>query len=107
MKIENFFGELKRRNVFKVAVAYAIVGWLLVCQILPLSADAWRGPYLIQNLAVIYETIGDSDHAIEQLRTAAEVQNGVHYGELKRSPRWDALRADPRFDKIVNSLAPR
>jgi TolB-like protein/Tfp pilus assembly protein PilF len=26
----NFFTELKRRNVYKVAVAYAIVGWLLV-----------------------------------------------------------------------------
>ena len=24
------FGELKRRNVYKVAVAYAVVGWLLV-----------------------------------------------------------------------------
>ena len=30
MKSGNFFGELKRRNVYKVAVAYAIVGWLLV-----------------------------------------------------------------------------
>jgi TolB-like protein/Flp pilus assembly protein TadD len=30
MKINNFFAELKRRNVYKVAVAYAIVGWLLV-----------------------------------------------------------------------------
>ncbi|MDB6035883.1 MAG: stkP 2 [Verrucomicrobiales bacterium] len=26
----SFFGELKRRNVYKVAVAYAVVGWLLV-----------------------------------------------------------------------------
>lgn len=26
----NFFAELKRRNVYKVAVAYAIVGWLLI-----------------------------------------------------------------------------
>ena len=26
----SFFSELKRRNVYKVAVAYAIVGWLLV-----------------------------------------------------------------------------
>jgi len=25
-----FFAELKRRNVYKVAVAYAVVGWLLV-----------------------------------------------------------------------------
>ncbi len=26
----SFFGELSRRNVVKVAVAYAIVGWILV-----------------------------------------------------------------------------
>ena len=30
MKNANFFAELKRRNVYKVAVAYAVVGWLLV-----------------------------------------------------------------------------
>ena len=30
MNLHNFFAELKRRNVYKVAVAYAIVGWLLV-----------------------------------------------------------------------------
>jgi uncharacterized membrane protein YedE/YeeE len=30
VKIDNFFAELKRRNVYKVAIAYAIVGWLLV-----------------------------------------------------------------------------
>jgi len=27
---KSFFGELKRRNVYKVAVAYAVVGWLLI-----------------------------------------------------------------------------
>jgi TolB-like protein/Tfp pilus assembly protein PilF len=30
VKIDNFFAEMKRRNVYKVAVAYAVVGWLLV-----------------------------------------------------------------------------
>ena len=30
MNSGNFFSELKRRNVYKVAVAYAVVGWLLV-----------------------------------------------------------------------------
>ena len=30
MNAPDFFSELKRRNVYKVAVAYAIVGWLLV-----------------------------------------------------------------------------
>jgi hypothetical protein len=30
MKIDNFFAELKRRNVYKVAVAYGIMAWLLI-----------------------------------------------------------------------------
>jgi len=27
MKADNFFAELKRRNVYKVAVAYVVAGW--------------------------------------------------------------------------------
>jgi hypothetical protein len=30
MDPKKFFGELKRRNVYKVAVAYAVVAWLLI-----------------------------------------------------------------------------
>src|SRR5437868_7075108 len=30
VKIDNLFSELKRRNVYKVAAAYTVVGWLLV-----------------------------------------------------------------------------
>jgi len=30
VKIDNFFAELKRRNVYKVAVAYLVVSWLLI-----------------------------------------------------------------------------
>src|SRR5215831_8341768 len=30
MNPKELFGELKRRNVYKVAVAYAVVGWLLI-----------------------------------------------------------------------------
>ena len=30
MNARNIFTELKRRNVYKVAVAYAVVGWLLI-----------------------------------------------------------------------------
>src|SRR5213082_1067910 len=30
MNQRNFFAELKRRNVYKVAVAYAFIGWLIV-----------------------------------------------------------------------------
>src|SRR5499425_2780624 len=30
MNARNFFAELKRRNVYKVAIAYAVVAWLLM-----------------------------------------------------------------------------
>ncbi len=38
MKIDNFFAELKRRNVYKVAVAYIVGGWALsqgIAQVFP------------------------------------------------------------------------
>ena len=28
----SFFAELKRRNVYKVAITYAVVAWLLISQ---------------------------------------------------------------------------
>jgi TolB-like protein/Tfp pilus assembly protein PilF len=38
MSMDNFFAELKRRNVYKVAIAYAVAGWALaqgIAQVLP------------------------------------------------------------------------
>src|SRR6202171_2016935 len=56
MKSGNFFGELKRRNVYKVAVAYAIVGWLLVqiaTQVFPfLEIPTWVVRLVIVLVAV-------------------------------------------------------
>ena len=56
MNPQNFFAELKRRNVYKVAVAYAVVGWLLLqgaSIVLPsFEAPAWTMKVLIVTLAV-------------------------------------------------------
>jgi len=30
LAMKSFFAELKRRNVYKVAAAYAVVSWLLI-----------------------------------------------------------------------------
>ena len=57
VKIDNFFAELKRRNVYKVAVAYAIVGWLLVqiaTQVFPfLEIPTWIVRLVIALVAII------------------------------------------------------
>ena len=58
MRIDNFFAELKRRNVYKVAVAYAVVAWLLIQAasiILPtFEAPAWTMKILIAALAIVF-----------------------------------------------------
>ena len=43
MALGSFFAELKRRNVYKVAVAYAVVAWLLL-QALSILLPAFDAP---------------------------------------------------------------
>src|SRR5436309_13123856 len=53
----SFFSELKRRNVYKVAVAYAVVGWLIAkiaTQIFPLLEI----PNWIVRLVIVLIAIG-------------------------------------------------
>ena len=47
------------------------------------------------------------DIACEQLARALTGPSGLTYGELKLMPMRDPLRGDPRFQKIVASLAPK
>jgi len=77
------------------------------CELLPISKDAVSGVYLAVNLAQIYAWSGEKDLAIEQIAEVERVPNQLSYGLLKLHPYWDSLRGDPRFEKIVASLAPR
>jgi hypothetical protein len=46
VKADNFFSELKRRNVYKVAVAYLVASWLLIqiaTQVFPFLRDTQLG----------------------------------------------------------------
>ena len=76
-------------------------------ELVPVSKDAIRGPLLIQYLAVIYAWTGEKDLALEQLSVAARIPSHLSYGHLRLHPYWDPLRGDPRFEKIVASLAPK
>src|SRR5436309_11655186 len=55
--MNNFFAELKRRNVYKVAVAYAVVGWLLV-QVTTQVFPIFEIPNWALRLIVLAITIG-------------------------------------------------
>ena len=77
------------------------------CELLPVSKDAIDGADIAINLAQIYAWTGEKDRAIEQIATVERAPSTLSYGFLKLHPYWDSLRDDPRFEKIVTSLAPK
>src|SRR5438094_7587769 len=53
MNARNFLAELKRRNVYKVAVAYAVVGWLVI-QVSSTVLPTFHAPeWVVQTLVVL------------------------------------------------------
>ncbi len=60
-----------------------------------------------RDFAMICAWAGETDLALEQLEAVSKIPGGPSYGELRLDPMWDSVRGDPRFEKIVNSLAPR
>jgi TolB-like protein/Tfp pilus assembly protein PilF len=57
MKLGSFFAELKRRNVYKVAVGYAVVGWLLI-QVATQVFPFFEIPNWAVRLVVLFIVIG-------------------------------------------------
>ena len=57
MKVDNFFAELKRRNVYKVAVAYAVVAWLLI-QAASIFFPAFDAPPWVMKIFIIVIIFG-------------------------------------------------
>ncbi|CAN5770569.1 hypothetical protein BH20VER1_BH20VER1_22740 [soil metagenome] len=57
MKIDNFFAELKRRNVYKVAVAYAVVAWLLI-QLASILFPTFEAPAWVMKVFIAVVALG-------------------------------------------------
>jgi tetratricopeptide (TPR) repeat protein len=76
-------------------------------ELLPVGKDSINGQLMIAYLAMIAAWVGDKDLACDQLAIAVRPPSIVSYGQLKLLPFWDPLRGDPRFEKIVASLAPK
>ena len=73
----------------------------------PISKDSINGALIVGYLGVIYAWLGEKDLAIEQIEKATSVPSFWTYGNLRLHPYWDPVRDDPRFQKILESLAPK
>ena len=72
-----------------------------------MSRDAYDGPLVQQGLAQVYAWTGDKEAAIQIVQAIVSVPSYLSYGYLRYDPQWEPLRGDPRFEKILASIAPK
>ena len=70
-------------------------------ELLPVTKDVMTGSELLRNLALIYAWTGEKELALDQIAAALQGPGHITYGQLRLHPWWDAIRDDPRFDKLV------
>jgi hypothetical protein len=76
----------------------------------PLQKDVKNGSLVLQHFAITAAWAGEKELALQQLEAGLRAPAAsflLSYGSLKLLPFWDPLRGDPRFEKIVASLAPK
>jgi serine/threonine protein kinase/cytochrome c-type biogenesis protein CcmH/NrfG len=79
-------------------------------ELAPIAKDFGDSVAVLYSYAVICAWTGERDSAIEKLETLAKIPGAgwiLSYGDIRLNPNWDSLRGDPRFEKIVASLAPK
>ncbi|HKS03964.1 MAG TPA: hypothetical protein VJR49_01295 [Chthoniobacterales bacterium] len=75
--------------------------------LMPLSKDVYDGALVLEGLAQVYTWTNEADRAVELLQKLAAMPSYVNYARLKLYPIWNPVHGDPRFEKIVDSLAPK
>jgi TolB-like protein/Tfp pilus assembly protein PilF len=76
----------------------------------PLEKDVLNSSSVLQYFAITAAWAGEKELALQQLEAGLRAPGAspmLSYGALKLLPFWDPLRGDPRFEKIVESLAPK
>ena len=69
--------------------------------------NSYTEPYVRKSFAIICAWTGERELALGQLEAFIKIPGSYTYGNFRLSPMWDPLRGDPRFEKIVASLAPK
>jgi TolB-like protein/tetratricopeptide (TPR) repeat protein/tRNA A-37 threonylcarbamoyl transferase component Bud32 len=69
--------------------------------------NSFTEPYVKICFAIICAWTGERELALGQLEALTKTPGSHTYGNFRLSPMWDPLRGDPRFEKIVASLAPK
>jgi non-specific serine/threonine protein kinase len=70
-------------------------------ELLPISRDAYLGPYLQHQLVRVYILTGENEKALDKLEPLLKIPYNLTPGRLRIDPNFDPLRQSPRFQKLV------
>jgi eukaryotic-like serine/threonine-protein kinase len=73
--------------------------------LLPITMDAYTGPYLQHQLVRIYIETGEFEKALDRLEPLLKMPYYLSPGWLRIDPNFDPLRKNPRFQKLVEGTA--
>ena len=73
----------------------------LAVELYPVSLDAMHGPAHVNELATIYQVVGEHDKAIDMIEYSLTLPSSLTVHFLRLDPRWDPLRDHPRFQKLL------
>ena len=68
-------------------------------KLLPVSKEAFKGPFLVEDLALIYVKVGKYDEAIKQIKYLLSIPGFLSTKILELDPRWAPLRDKSEFKK--------
>ncbi len=82
------------------------------CEMVPPEKSALHAPAVACNLAIVYAWTDQPDRAFTVLNDLVNRNASLNlvfqptYGDFRLNPVWDPLRHDPRFEELIQRLAP-
>jgi TolB-like protein/Tfp pilus assembly protein PilF len=72
-------------------------------KMLPVSKEAWRGVYLVEDLAHTYVMLGKYPEALEQIKYLLSIPGFLSTKILELDPVWTPLKSRPEFRKMLEN----
>jgi hypothetical protein len=74
--------------------------------IMPITRDAFLGPYVQHQLVRIYILLGEPERALDALEPLLRIPYTLSPGWLRIDPNFAPLRGNPRFDRLAEAGKP-
>jgi len=112
--LDNTKSRLYENSSSDLALVYALLGMkdeaikagIEAVEAIPISKDAFEGPYYVFALAEVYTIVGEYDKAIDQLELILSYPYGGNsVNSIRLDQMWEPLKGNPRFEKMMEKYA--